>query len=85
MRRSLNFADGDELNLLCSAPWGWIMFDQWLKFASDSTMLAIEAQGVIGMRLSQMALGRGSAAHAWPGLQRAPSGGNPRPQPPVET
>ena len=37
------------------------MFDEWLKVASDSTMLAIEAQGVIGMRLSQMALGRGSA------------------------
>jgi hypothetical protein len=50
-----------RVDLWCSAQWGLIMFDEWLKFASDSTMLAIEAQGVIGMRLSQIALGRGSA------------------------
>jgi hypothetical protein len=37
------------------------MFNEWLKFASDSAMLAIEAHVVIGMRLSHIALGRGSS------------------------
>ena len=34
----------------------------WLKFATDTTLLAMEAQMVIGLRLTQAAFGRGSAA-----------------------
>jgi hypothetical protein len=34
----------------------------WLKLASDTTLLAMEAQTVIGLRLGQIAMGRGSVA-----------------------
>jgi hypothetical protein len=38
------------------------MFVPFLKLASDTTLLAMEAQAVIGMRLTQIALGRGTPA-----------------------
>ena len=38
------------------------MLIPWLKLVSDTTMLAMEAQTVIGLRLSQIAMGRGSLA-----------------------
>ncbi len=38
------------------------MLISWLKLVSDTTMLAIEAQTVIGLRLSQITMGRGSFA-----------------------
>lgn len=38
------------------------MLASWMKLATDSTMLAIESQTVIWARLSQIAMGRGSAA-----------------------
>ena len=34
----------------------------WMKLATDTTMLALEAQAVIWTRLSQAAMGQGSAA-----------------------
>jgi hypothetical protein len=38
------------------------MLGSWFKLATEATMLAVEAQSVIGMRLAQIAVGRGSAA-----------------------
>ncbi|NBJ09895.1 hypothetical protein [Microvirga arsenatis] len=38
------------------------MFIPWMKLATDTTMLAFEAQTVIWTRLSQAALGQGSPA-----------------------
>lgn len=38
------------------------MFLPWMKLATDTTMLAVEAQMVIWTRLSQAAMGRGSPA-----------------------
>jgi hypothetical protein len=38
------------------------MFAQWLKLATETTLLAIEAQSVIAMRLTQISVGRGTAA-----------------------
>ena len=40
------------------------MLVPWLRLASDATLLAMEAQTVIGMRLGQIAMGRGTAAEA---------------------
>jgi hypothetical protein len=40
------------------------MFVPWFRLASDATLLAMEAQTVIGMRLGQIAMGRGTAAEA---------------------
>ena len=40
------------------------MFVPWLRLASDATLLAMEAQTVIGIRLGQIATGRGSVAEA---------------------
>ena len=34
----------------------------WFKLASDATLLAMEAQTVIGLRLGQIAMGRGPLA-----------------------
>lgn len=34
----------------------------WMKLASDTTMLTLESQAVIWTRLSQAAMGQGSAA-----------------------
>ena len=38
------------------------MFAPWWKFSTDAMMLALEAQGVIAMRLTRIALGRGTHA-----------------------
>ena len=38
------------------------MFEDWFRFAADTTMLALEAQGVVGLRLAQVAVGRGTPA-----------------------
>ncbi len=38
------------------------MLIPWFKLASDATLLAMEAQTVIGLRLGQIAMGRGSLA-----------------------
>ena len=38
------------------------MFKPWMRLAVATTLLGIEAQTVMGIRLSQIALGRGSAA-----------------------
>ncbi len=40
------------------------MFGPWLTLASDATLLAVEAQTVIGLRLGQIAMGRGTPAEA---------------------
>ena len=40
------------------------MFVPWFRLASDATLLAMEAQTVIGMRLGEIAMGRGTAAEA---------------------
>lgn len=36
------------------------MFAPWLKLATDTTMLAVEANTVINLRLTQFALGKGT-------------------------
>jgi hypothetical protein len=38
------------------------MIAPWLRLASDTTLLAFEAQTVIGLRLGQIATGRGTPA-----------------------
>src|SRR3954470_14210284 len=38
------------------------MFAPWWKFSTDAVMLALEAQGVVAMRLTSIALGRGTHA-----------------------
>jgi hypothetical protein len=38
------------------------MFAPWLRLSHEATMLALEAQMVIAMRLTTAALGRGSTA-----------------------
>ena len=38
------------------------MIMPWTKLTLDTALLAMEAQTVIGMRLSQIAMGRGTAA-----------------------
>ena len=38
------------------------MLVPWLKLASDATLLAMEAHTVIGLRLGQIAMGRGTLA-----------------------
>ena len=38
------------------------MLGLWMKLAADTTLLAMEAQTVIGIRLTHVALGKGSAA-----------------------
>jgi hypothetical protein len=38
------------------------MFAPWLKLATDTTLLAIESHSVIAMRLTQIAVGRGTPA-----------------------
>ena len=37
------------------------MYASWIRLATDMSLLALESQGVIWTRLSQMAVGRGSA------------------------
>ena len=38
------------------------MIAPWWKFSVDAAMLAVEAQGVIAMRMTTLALGRGTHA-----------------------
>jgi hypothetical protein len=38
------------------------MFAPWWKLSTDAAMLALEAQSVIAMRLTSIALGRGTQA-----------------------
>jgi hypothetical protein len=38
------------------------MIEPWVRLASDTTLLAMEAQTVIGLRLGQIAMGRSSLA-----------------------
>ncbi len=40
------------------------MFVPWMRLAMDTGLLVLEAQSVIGMRLSQIALGQGTPAEA---------------------
>jgi aromatic ring-opening dioxygenase catalytic subunit (LigB family) len=40
------------------------MLGLWMKLTVDTTLLGLEAQGVIGLRLAQIALGQGSPAEA---------------------
>lgn len=38
------------------------MFQEWLRLTTDTALLAVEAQSVIAMRLTQIAVGRGTPA-----------------------
>ena len=40
------------------------MLESWMRLATDTTLLTLEAQSVIGMRLSQIAMGQGTLAEA---------------------
>ena len=40
------------------------MLEPWMRLAFDSTVLGLEAQSVIGMRLAQIAMGQGTPAEA---------------------
>lgn len=40
------------------------MLEPWIKLTIDTTLLGLEAQRVIGLRLAQIALGQGSPAEA---------------------
>jgi hypothetical protein len=40
------------------------MLAPWIKLTIDTTLLGLEAQSVIGLRLAQTALGQGSPAEA---------------------
>ncbi len=40
------------------------MLGPWIKLTLDATLLGLEAQSVIGMRRSQIAMGQGSPAEA---------------------
>jgi hypothetical protein len=41
---------------------GGLMLKPWFRFSLDATMLAVEAQSVVAMRLTSAAMGRGSHA-----------------------
>jgi hypothetical protein len=52
-----------ELTTGCTARLGdHLMFKPWMKLAVDATLLGLEAQSVVRIRLSQIALGQGSSA-----------------------
>ncbi|MBM1172957.1 hypothetical protein [Microvirga arabica] len=40
------------------------MLEPWMKLTIDTTLLGLEAQSVIGLRLAQIALGQGTPAEA---------------------
>jgi hypothetical protein len=40
------------------------MLGPWMKLTVDTTLLGLEAQGVISLRLAQIATGQGSSAEA---------------------
>jgi hypothetical protein len=49
----------------CTARLGdHLMFKPWMRLAVDTTLLGLEAQTVVGIRLSQIALGQGSPAES---------------------
>jgi hypothetical protein len=41
-----------------------MMLGPWINVTLDATLLGLEAQSVIGMRLSQIAMGQGTPAEA---------------------
>ena len=40
------------------------MLESWMRLAWETTLLGLEAQSVVGMRLSQIAMGQGTPAEA---------------------
>jgi hypothetical protein len=40
------------------------MLDSWIRLATDTALLTLEAQAVAGMRLAQIALGQGTPTEA---------------------
>ncbi len=40
------------------------MLEPWIKLTIDTTLLGLEAQSVIGLRLAQIAMGQGTPAEA---------------------
>jgi hypothetical protein len=40
------------------------MLESWMRLATDTTLLGLEAQSVIGLRLAQLALGQGTPVEA---------------------
>jgi hypothetical protein len=40
------------------------MLESWMRLATDTTLLGLEAQSVIGLRLAQLATGQGTPAEA---------------------
>jgi hypothetical protein len=40
------------------------MLESWMRLATDTTLLGLEVQSVIGLRLAQLALGQGTPTEA---------------------
>jgi hypothetical protein len=40
------------------------MLESWVRLATDTTLLTLEAQSVIGLRLAQIAMGQGTPNEA---------------------
>jgi len=40
------------------------MLESWMRLATDTILLTLEAQSVIGLRLAQIAMGQGTPAEA---------------------
>ena len=40
------------------------MLESWMRLVTDTTLLGLEAQSVIGLRLAQIAMGQGTPAEA---------------------
>ena len=62
LMRGTSFGEAGLSNPLLSLDVGGRMFSPWWKFSTDAMMLALEAQGVIAMRLTSIALRRGTHA-----------------------
>ena len=62
LMRGTSFGEAGLSTPLLSLDFGGPMFAPWWKFSTDAMMLALEAQGVIAMRLTSIALGRGTHA-----------------------
>jgi len=62
LMRGTSFGEAGLSNSLHSLDFAGPMFAPWSKFSTDAMMLALEAQGVIAMRLTSIALGRGTHA-----------------------
>jgi hypothetical protein len=41
-----------------------LLLESWMRLATDTTLLGLEAQSVIGLRLAQLATGQGTPAEA---------------------